>query len=155
MLEHPDAGATPATGAAQIADGTFTVTLSNGCVVVGRKPQGVLKLRLKRLLGDTFSDPMIQAMGTAVLGIVTYNGEPVPLRTPDELTGFLQRFGDDADMDAYMNAFQHHVNPEQMAAIDKAIAEGISQGLSGDALNAHIAKAAFELQRQHMESVKD
>lgn len=137
------------------ADGTFSITLpSNSAVIVARKPQGVLTLRLKRLVGADYSDPVIAAMATAVIGIVSYNGEPPVLRTSTEFEAFLARFGTQDDMDFYINAFQREVNPEAMALVDTAVTEGLEQGLSGDALTAFVAKKSIELQRAHMESVR-
>lgn len=149
------ATATPAVARAA-NDGTFTVTLpSNKAVVVARRPQGVLKLRIKRLVGESSTDPEIAVMTTAVLSIVSYNGEPPVLRTPLEYEAFLQRFGTDDDMTIFVNEFQRNVNPEAMEIVDKALAEGLEQGLTGDALQAHVAKSALEYQRQHVEAVRE
>lgn len=155
-MEDSPAGSTPVTSVAQAAnDGTFTVTLPNGAIVIARKPQGVLALRLKRLLGNDFKDPQIQAIGRAVLGIVSYNGAPPVLRTPMEFEGFLQRFGTDEDMDFFITAYQRFVNPEAMEVAERVIAEGIEQGLSGDALEAYVVKQSLEVSRKHLEAVRD
>lgn len=155
MDQEPGAGESSASVPAR-ADGTFTVTLpSNGAVIVAHRPLGVLTLRLKRLVGADYNDPMIQAMATAVLGIVSYNGEKPVITRPLEFDAFLQRFGTQDDMDFYLNAFQRFVNPEAMELVDEAVTEGLAQGLSGDALTAHVQKRSFELQRKHMEAVRD
>jgi hypothetical protein len=141
-------------GTAQVAD-TFTVTLKNGSVIIGRKAPGVLKLRLRRLLGDMHNDPDMVVIGSAILGITTFDGAPPVLRTSTEFEGFLDRFGSDDELNRFVNAYQRFVDPEAMDTIELALEQGVSQGLIGDALQAFIARRAMEYQRERLEQVRD
>lgn len=144
----------PAAGAAQVAD-TFTVTLKNNSVIVGRKAPGVLKLRLRRLLGDMHGDPDMVVIGSAILGIITFDGVPPVLRTATEFEAFMDRFGNDDELNRFVNAYQRFVDPEAMDTIELALDQGVSQGLVGDALQAFIARRAMEYQRERLDKVRD
>ena len=140
---------------AQVAD-TFTVTLSNGSVIVAGKAPGVLKLRLLRLLPeDVRRDPEMQALATALCGIRTFDGHVPPLLNPGHFEAILQRFPSDDDIDLFANEYRRFVDPEQVEALEKAMAEGAKAGLFGDQLLAHVQQRVFEHQRKAMQKVRD
>ncbi len=140
---------------AQAAE-TFTVTLSNGSVIVAGKAPGVLKLRLLRLLPeDVRRDPEMMSLATAFCGIRTFDGHPPALLNAGHFEALLQRFPSDEDVDAFANAYRRFVDPESMEVVEKALAEGAKQGLVGDALLAHVQTKMFEYQKKVSQKVRD
>lgn len=149
-------GETPeAAKPAQAAADTFEVTLSSGIKVVGAKAHGVLKLRIRRLLGDFATDLEMAAIATALLGIRSFAGETPVMRTEDEFNAFLDRFGSDADLNAFVNAYQRFVEPEGMKALDDAMVDGLKRGLTGKMLEAHVAEIMFAHQKKQLQQVRD
>jgi len=140
---------------AQAAD-TFTVTLSNGSVIVAGKAAGVLKLRLLRILPEDVQNNMpMQEIATAFCGIRSFDGQPPVLVQSSHFEALMQRFPSDEDPDRFVNEYRKFVDPDTMADIEKALADAIKAGKVGDELTAFVQQRAFELQKKRAQRVRD
>lgn len=127
-----------------------------GSVIVCGKPQGVLKLRLRRILTpDHLADSEIRAIGQAFLCIKNIDGMRPSLNTVEHFESIMLRFGSDDSLDEFMGAYQKFSNPEMYAALEKAAREGNEKGLMGDKLQEFIIERMREMQASHLDDVKN
>jgi hypothetical protein len=127
-----------------------------GVEFIGGRPQGILKLRLRAILTqEQFEDPEIREIARAILSLRTIDGIQPLVRTPEHFEVVLSRFGTDEDIDAFMSAWQKFINPEVFDTVAKAVQDGLSKGLSGDKLKAHIQDSLVELAEAERTAVKN
>jgi hypothetical protein len=134
---------------------TFEWKLADGSSIVVGKPKGVLKLKLRDLLpADLLKDPEIVGIASAMLCIRTINGHPPILRTYSEFGFLLDRFGTDADVEAFMGEYQKLINPGLAQVVQEAIDEAIRDRLSADDTRALISLKMLEYEAANRERVK-
>jgi hypothetical protein len=138
------------------APNSFRFISAAGVEFIGGRPQGILKLRLRAILtSEQFEDPEIKEIGRAILSLRMIDGVPPLVRTPEHFEVVLSRFGTDEDIDAFMSNWQKFINPDVYDTVAKAVSDGLSKGLSGDKLKAHIQDSLIELAEAERANVKN
>lgn len=148
-------GQAPAGDTAQTAD-TFSITLQDGTPIICGRPQGVLQTRIRKLLDPADrTDQLLVTQAQAFLCIRSFGGERPVLTSPGEFEALVQRFGTDAELARFLEAYQRFINPEAMSIVDKALQEALDQGLGQEATERLVTKAAIEYARQRRDEVRD
>lgn len=134
----------------------FTHTTEAGSLIVCGKPQGVLKLRLRRILTpENLADNEIRSIATAFLCIKQIDGIRPMLNNVEHFEALMLRFGSDDDLDEFMGGYQKFVNPEMFAALETAAKEATAKGLMGDKMQEYIIERMREMQRERLEDTKN
>lgn len=111
---------------------TFTHKLKDGAVITVGKPPGVLRVRLRAMLGELYKDNEYQEIGRAFLSITKWEGIPSPLSNKMQFEALMSRFSSDDDLDLFMEKFQKLTQPELVEAITAVMEEALDKNLSND-----------------------
>lgn len=133
----------------------FTYRSETGASILCGKPQGVLKLRLRRILTpENLEDAEVKMIANAFLSIKSIDGMRPLLNTPEHFETVMMRFANDDDLDMFMSQYQKLINPEAYDLLQSAALEGTEKGLTGEALNAFVIEKFRALQLARMQDVK-
>lgn len=133
----------------------FEHTLVDGTVVRVSKPRGVIRMRLRALLGEAYSDAEMQAIGTAFLSITNWNGAPSPLQNSTQFEAMMCRFSSEEDLDFFMEKFQKLRQPELSRAVALAMEQALERGLNQDQTAELIRQASLPFAKARIERLKD
>ena len=135
---------------------TFSYRMSNGCIIVGGKPRGVLKLKLRDLLPkELLDDNEIVSIAQAFLSIRSVDGASLVMRNYNHFEAFMNRFQSDDDLNGFMEKYNELINPEMMETVRAAIDEAKTNGLKPADFEEFITKRVFELSEKQREKVRD
>lgn len=136
---------------------TFKYTTQRGNEIIAGKPRGVLKLKLRNILKleELEKDMELTQMASAFLSIRTVDGEQPKCSNRLQFEALQNLFGDDADLDGFMNAYQKFVNPEQSEFIEECLREATEAGLvEPDEIKAFMTKKLLERAEMNQEKVR-
>lgn len=148
------AGAT--TPAAASAEDTFTHQMGDGSVIIIGKPRAVLKMRIRKLLGENHKDAELVNIATMFLSIRSIQGPPMPEFTNDlQFEGFMGRFGSDENLDECLNKFASLMNPEETEIVKTTILEALERGMNDEQTQALLRERTLPLARKRLKVVQD
>lgn len=134
----------------------FSHQLKDGAIILVGKPEGVLRLRLRTLLGDLYKENEYKTIGEAFLSIRKWkSGFPSPLTNPTQFEALLSRFGSDDDLDAFMDKWQKLTQPELTKIVAEAFSEALEKGLSDEATQKLIRDRTAPLAQQRLDRLRD
>ncbi len=137
-------------------DPTFKFALSNGMVITVGRPRGVLKLRLRNLLGDFADDSEMQVIGQAFLSIRRWEyGAPMPLNKQIQFEAVLNLFKDDEELDNFINKFRKLTQPELTSAVETVLQQQLEEGFDNDELQRRITEITKPLAEKRLAALRD
>lgn len=135
---------------------TFTFQLPDGEVVVCGKPRGVLKLKLREVLSpDMLKDVEMVNITTALLSVKTVGGKPVLLHSFSTMAALMDRFGDDATLDEFMEKYQALTNPALTEVIAEVMERASREKLKPEQINEAITEAVFKIEADKRKRLRD
>lgn len=134
---------------------TFTHKLKDGAVITVGMPPGVLRVRLRAMLGELYRDPEYQEIGRAFLSITKWEGVPSPLINKMQFEAMMTRFESDEDLDFFMEKFQKLTQPELMDAIASVMSEALDKNLSNDEAASLMREKTKPLAEARLQRLRD
>jgi hypothetical protein len=138
-------------------DATFTHVLKDNTRVTVGLPKGVIRLKLRNLLGEHYyKDDELKTIGTAFLSIRNWSGgAPSPLMNPTHFDAMIGRFEDDDDLDSFMEKWQELTQPELSAIVKKTLLECMDEGLDQEETRKRITVATLPYAKSKLNKVRD
>lgn len=135
---------------------SFTHTLKDGCEVTVFKPSTVLRVRLRKLLGESYyKDDEFKNIGTAFLCIRKWSTVPSPLGNPNQFDAMLSRFANDDDLDAFMEKYSKLTQPELTKVLATAMEEALEQDLDEAQTRALVRERTLPFAKARLEKLRD
>ena len=139
-----------------VPEESFTHVLSDGCVITVYKPQGVLRVRLRNLLGDMFSkDEEFKNIATAFLCIKKWSSVPSPLNNSNQFEALMARFKDDADLDEFMEKYAKLTQPELSKILADTMFEALDKGLNDEQTKELVRERTLPFAKARLERLRD
>ena len=139
-----------------VLEESFVHTLADGCIITVFKPQGVLRVRLRNLLGDVFSkDDEFKNIATAFLCIKKWSSVPSPLNNPNQFEALMARFKDDADLDEFMEKYSKLTQPELSKILADTMFEAMDKGLNDEQTKELVRERTLPFAKARLERLRD
>lgn len=134
----------------------YSHQLRDGTTLLVGKPEGVLRLRLRTLLGDLYKEEEYKTIGSAFLSIRKWkNGFPSPLTNPNQFEAMLSRFGSDDNLDEFMDKWQKLTQPELTKIVADTFSEALEKGLNEEQTQNLIRERTAPLAQQRLDRLRD
>lgn len=134
----------------------YSHQLKDGTVLLVGKPEGVLRLRLRALLGDMYKEDEYKSIGAAFLSIRKWaGGYPSPLTNPTQFEGMLSRFANDDDLDMFMDKWQKLTQPELSKIVAETFQEALDKGWDDTTTQRTVRERTAPLAKERLDRLRD